>query len=976
MAGRVLTGGGSTTSIGANSDNLTKKDPSGVFPQTGQAFVNQLGGVSVQTTGRSVDYWDGNNANDTGLAYNISGRATVIEATVGERLAGFQDPIKAIFGTTICKDKTVLVSRKYVVGGGVTITPERAPARTVQVKEDVVTVEMQRYGGDITMNTNLFLRPGDAKAEMDMKVNAQKRELENKLVELGYNEIFDKAVRLPDACVRANPTFAGLSTAAKEGRAKQYAHMVYNRTCFGAFAKHEFPLANLLAACKTSGAYLAADGPSTVLVLPHGSSEMLRYTKKSSMDYHISGLSTSDQKPVTMAINNVTEDPSSGVKVMVHIPPVSNAKGAAMPETSESMLSENVTVYTWHKSTKNRVSFLRETQVTGGDAILTKGNVSGNIGGTMLELSQQGTSGGWSEKLNAKTAKLKKIIEKVVYGEHRQNMRGSLDVIASLRSDDTFKNHADTKLAEHAKEQLQSINGKSLKDIRTEFGTWVRNYSDSAPEGAKGLQRDPAMILRLIQTALNIMPDNKQYDEKIASLYWTLHGLATKWNAPAGATSLSDTLTGLSDTELDDVVCVMYKWAGINQTGLYDNVNADKGSPKYWYYVRKHEWEVLSENEWPTVGDDMYEDAEGKKRVLDMYKNAKLDVNGFLPTNREDQEFPPKTYQLLGDCYSYATYRGSDNGPSLTKSRWVKIIAICIAATGGILVYAFRNETPVNGLADSLQGYLIKAKAAIVNGANVTWDTATTIVKALKEFVGRMTGYMAENPMIPIFLTPLLALLGHQIHKQVTKYYDEQQQQPAGAGIGESTVLSMPHSTMAALTAGFETADASFRAAHMAGGLDSGKPAVGDVIRKVVFKMSSAILAKCGSDTGELLVGYPMTGVSTNQRTESMTIALRVYLGAVLKKPENVTIIPHVAFEGIVSEKTFTVIANPADVKTGGGEISWDEDGTILTRVVDRGSEFDTTGKCTYINRGPLGHLDDLHYIDCLNGLQVYNSPQ
>lgn len=336
---------------------VTKQDDSKVddrekddrFVKDDKTFIHEgLGsGVQVETRARSVQYWSGNSMNDTGLAYNISGRATVIEASVGERLAGFQDPIKAIFGTTVCKDKTVIVKRKYVIGGGVTITPERAPARTVQVKEDVSSVELTRYGGDITMNTNLFLTPALAQAEMDMKVNAQKGELEKKLIELGYNEIISKAVRLPDAAVRANPTFHGVSgtTPTKEN----YAAMVYNRTCFGAFAKHEFPLANLLASCKKTGAYLAADGPSTLLVIPHGSSEMLRYTKKSSMQYSISGLSTADQKPVNMSISNVAEDPSSGVKIMVHVPPTDNASGAAFPTTSKNHLSETVTIYTFHR---------------------------------------------------------------------------------------------------------------------------------------------------------------------------------------------------------------------------------------------------------------------------------------------------------------------------------------------------------------------------------------------------------------------------------------------------------------------------------------------------------------------------------------------------------------------------------------------------------------------------------------------------
>ena len=341
---------GPTVRADANDAHLTQRfegDPEYPFVADGNAYIKgTLGeGVNVEKRQRSVAYWSGNSMNDTGLAYNINGRATVIEANVGERLASFSDPIKAIFGTTVCKDKTVIVTRKYVIGGGVSITPERAPARTVQVKEDVTSVELQRYGGDITMNTNLFLSPGLAKEEMDMKVNAQKRELENKLMELGYQEIFEKGVRLPDAAVRSNPTFRDDF---RSTRARDYATLVYNRSCFGCFAKHEFPLANMLATCKTTGAYLAADGPSTLLVLPHGSSEMLRYTKKSSMKYSISGLSTADQKPVNMDISNVAEDPSSGVKIMVHVPPASNQHGAAFPVTSHSCLSEEVTLYTFY----------------------------------------------------------------------------------------------------------------------------------------------------------------------------------------------------------------------------------------------------------------------------------------------------------------------------------------------------------------------------------------------------------------------------------------------------------------------------------------------------------------------------------------------------------------------------------------------------------------------------------------------------
>jgi hypothetical protein len=72
--------------------------------------------------------------------------------------------------------------------------------------------------------------------------------------------------------------------------------------------------------------------------------------------------------------------------------------------------------------------------------------------------------------------------------------------------------------------------------------------------------------------------------------------------------------------------------------------------------------------------------------------------------------------------------------------------------------------------------------------------------------------------------------------------------------------------------------------------------------RKMKLVMSSGILAaNPGSQTGELLVGYPFSAVSTSQSTESMLLKLRVYLGSVLYRPENILILPHIAFEGVTS---------------------------------------------------------------------------
>ena len=96
--------------------------------------------------------------------------------------------------------------------------------------------------------------------------------------------------------------------------------------------------------------------------------------------------------------------------------------------------------------------------------------------------------------------------------------------------------------------------------------------------------------------------------------------------------------------------------------------------------------------------------------------------------------------------------------------------------------------------------------------------------------------------------------------------------------------------------------------------------------RPMRFIMSSGILvANPGSETGELLIGYPFSAVSTSQSTEQMTIKLRCYLGAGLYRPENVLILNNIAFEGLdyddacVKPSNFMVVNPDNCFKTSDG---------------------------------------------------------
>ena len=126
------------------------------------------------------------------------------------------------------------------------------------------------------------------------------------------------------------------------------------------------------------------------------------------------------------------------------------------------------------------------------------------------------------------------------------------------------------------------------------------------------------------------------------------------------------------------------------------------------------------------------------------------------------------------------------------------------------------------------------------------------------------------------------------------------------------------------------------------------------------FLMSSAIIGVPGAETGELLIGYPFTSVSTNQRTESMTVGLRVYLGAVLKQLENVIVLPDVHFEGCVTEKPEPVTVG-ADDKFNYDNVEYSKQKLGLW-------SDGTNNSGTTI----LGELDTLELCHLTSGLQVY----
>jgi len=92
--------------------------------------------LSEQMTLGDLDMKMGVNHSTTGIPYAIHGTCKVVNNKVTTWLAGFDDPIKSIMPVAIHEGQKIIVRRKYVVGGSALITPERAPAKTVSIRED------------------------------------------------------------------------------------------------------------------------------------------------------------------------------------------------------------------------------------------------------------------------------------------------------------------------------------------------------------------------------------------------------------------------------------------------------------------------------------------------------------------------------------------------------------------------------------------------------------------------------------------------------------------------------------------------------------------------------------------------------------------------------------------------------------------------------------------------------------------------
>jgi hypothetical protein len=101
-----------------------------------------LGDVSLKgvSGGVNLDAWSSHNALKNGLAFELSGRATIVQAKVASHLTSFDDPLKVLLPPTVVESDTIVVKRRIVSGHNAEVVPESAPARAVRVRTEELEV--------------------------------------------------------------------------------------------------------------------------------------------------------------------------------------------------------------------------------------------------------------------------------------------------------------------------------------------------------------------------------------------------------------------------------------------------------------------------------------------------------------------------------------------------------------------------------------------------------------------------------------------------------------------------------------------------------------------------------------------------------------------------------------------------------------------------------------------------------------------
>ena len=298
--------------------------------------------------GNSVPTHVGPPRTTTSLTTIFNGTAKVIQKTATMSFALRPDPVKSIMAQEIVNEEKIIVITPVVTGGGAQITPERAAAKVVSTTATAREFTLARYGLDVIMNLNGAHQPDVFAEELNTKLSAQRKQMDEAWIGLTYEAIMNEGVSIVQAMLRSNPVHGVKSSKARRLAADRiYANL------FACMDKDDYPIPNMISALSYAAVNTPVDGApdaGAVLLVPPGTFTTSKYTRPAEMNFNLSGIPLKDnESSLAVPLTNVRSDNEYNLRILTHFPPADyTSYDSENPQVKHNELMREVGIATYY----------------------------------------------------------------------------------------------------------------------------------------------------------------------------------------------------------------------------------------------------------------------------------------------------------------------------------------------------------------------------------------------------------------------------------------------------------------------------------------------------------------------------------------------------------------------------------------------------------------------------------------------------
>ena len=298
--------------------------------------------------GNSVPTHVGPPRTTTSLTTIFNGTAKVIQKTATMSFALRPDPVKSIMAQEIVNEEKIIVITPVVTGGGAQITPERAAAKVVSTTATAREFTLARYGLDVIMNLNGAHQPDVFASELNTKLAAQRKQMDEAWIGLTYEAIMNEGVSIVQAMLRSNPVHG-----VKSNKARQIAADRIYANLFACMDKDDYPIPNMISALSYAAVNTPVDGApdaGAVLLVPPGTFTTSKYTRPAEMNFNLSGIPLGDnESSLAVPLTNVRSDTEYNLRILTHFPPADYTKyDSENPQVTHNELMREVGIANYY----------------------------------------------------------------------------------------------------------------------------------------------------------------------------------------------------------------------------------------------------------------------------------------------------------------------------------------------------------------------------------------------------------------------------------------------------------------------------------------------------------------------------------------------------------------------------------------------------------------------------------------------------